>query len=218
MRHRTPLVLALGSLLIAVTPGVAHAHADVVRTSPRNGSVVATAPKAVTVTFSEPVELDSARLIGADGVELASSAVMSGAVLTLTAKAPLSGQRTITAAWTVTSDDGHQVNGSSAFMVGQPPEIGPPVALTTTPAIPATLRGQRIGRMSVTFASKASSGQIQWTSAQLPEPLNWQVTGRKGRATASGVLPFAGPWTMQATLVSANGAVMVVRSRVEVAR
>jgi methionine-rich copper-binding protein CopC len=216
MRYRTPLVLALGSLLIAVAPGVAHAHADVVRTSPRNGSVVATAPKEVTVTFSEPVALDSARLVGADGVEIASSASMRGTELTIAAKASLGGQRTVTAAWTVTSDDGHQASGASAFMVGPPPASGPSTALTTTPVVPTTLSGQRIGRVSVTFASKATGGEIQWTAPQLPEPIRWEITGRKGRATGSGVLPFAGPWSMRATLVKSNGAVMVITARAEV--
>jgi len=208
--------LTLGSLLSAVAPGVAHAHADVVRTWPRNGSVVAVAPDVVTVTFSEPVSLDSARLLGADGHDRASTATVSGTRLTIIPRTSLAGERTITAAWKVSSEDGHQVSGASAFMVGRPSEAGPSVALVTTPSIATSLRGGNPGRASVVFGSTATSGEVQWTTSALPEPLTWNITGRKRSATGTGVLPFAGSWSMRATLVSGNGAVMVVLARVEV--
>ncbi|MFM7147328.1 MAG: copper resistance protein CopC, partial [Actinomycetales bacterium] len=148
----------LGSLLLAVTPGIAHAHADVVRTSPPNGSVVAKPPDAVSVTFSEKVELVAAMLRGAAGQEIPSRADVSGTRLVITPTATLDGQRSVTASWTVVSDDGHQVSGSSAFVIRGPALAGARVALDTMPSVPAVLTSNRPGVTSVVFQRTVRSG------------------------------------------------------------
>ncbi len=208
-----PIVI-LGSLLIAVTPGASHAHADAVRTTPRNGSVVAQAPEVVTVTFSEAVTVASARLQGAGGRDLPSSAQIAGPVLTITPIASLRTERIVTASWTVRSDDGHSVSGASAFVIGNRAPTGKRIVIQTLPRVLTALSSDRPGTASLEVNWPATSGRIEWTCADLAEPLTWSVRGIGRKSTASGVLPWPGTWLMRGQLVNREGQVMEVRGQV----
>ncbi len=213
MLHRPLAAVVLGSLLLAVTPGVAQAHAEVIRTEPRNGTTVPRAPAAMVVVFSEPVDLDEARLLDGSGAEIPSSANLAGSRLIIRPSVPVQGSR-LTAVWAVTSDDGHTVSGASAIAIGRSLAAGPPMTVQTTPRIPATLSGRRAGPLTLRFAIGAATGEVLWTSSRLPEGVRWSITGRS--PSASGVLPFAGTWTMRATLVAKDGHVVVTSGTVEV--
>lgn len=202
----------LGSLIIMVNPAVAHAHADVTSSSPRNGAQVASAPKVITVTFGEPVTLDDQKpaIVNNAGAVVPSSATMSGTRLTVTPSRSLArGSYAVT--WHVVSDDGHPVSGAISFTVGKPGPRGPRIALSTTPAVPTVLSGSRSGPLTVTFAHPATSGEVEWTNPHLLEPITWHVVGAGRTSSASGVLPVAGTWTMTATLEGKDYSIVVLK-------
>ena len=206
---RKALVAAvLGSLIMLVSPAPAYAHADLVRSTPSNGSVIAKAPTTIRLTFSEPVSLDSSSILDSSGAVIPSRAAMTGTVLTLTPSSALRSGIT-TAIFSITSDDGHQVDGAVSFVIGKPGARGPAQSIATTPSVATRLNGSRPGSLTATFANKAASGEVIWTSPSLQGSLTWPVHARGKASEASGVLPFAGDWTMRATLISAKGALVI---------
>ncbi|MFI2608097.1 FixH family protein [Kitasatospora sp. NPDC018619] len=126
--HRIAGVLGvLGALLALMLAGAgpASAHATLDSTDPPQNSVVATAPQAVTLTFSESVSLsgDSVRVLDPAGraVDTGSPAHADGRGNT--ARVGLrSGlaNGTYTVAWRAVSDDSHPVGGAFTFSVGAP--------------------------------------------------------------------------------------------------
>ncbi|MFJ1756617.1 FixH family protein [Kitasatospora sp. NPDC088134] len=117
------LVAALGLVLGGAT--AASAHATLERTDPAQGSVVATAPAAVTLTFSEGVSLaaDSVRVLDPQG-----NAVDDGRPEHVDGKAATArvtlrqgiANGTYTVAWRAVSEDSHPVGGAFTFSVGAP--------------------------------------------------------------------------------------------------
>ncbi|MER6300266.1 FixH family protein [Kitasatospora sp. NPDC001539] len=117
----------LGTLfaLVLAGAGPASAHATLESTDPRQNSVVATAPQAVTLTFSETVSLsgDSVRVLDPAGkaVDTGNPAHADGRGDT--ARVGLrSGiaNGTYTVAWRAVSEDSHPVGGAFTFSVGAP--------------------------------------------------------------------------------------------------
>lgn len=212
MRSRVLAGLFLGSLLIAVTPGVAHAHADVERITPVSGQVLRTPPTSITIRFSEPVRVDAATLIDGDGALRASTVRTDGTLVTITPNAPLAAEGTLTATWQVTSDDGHVVNGAAAYVLGRPAKTGAAQRLAAQPSIPMTLSGSRPGRLTLTIGAKGARGEVEWTSAALPAPITWRIRPTGRTASAVGVLPLPGTWTARATIARADGSIVVARA------
>ncbi|WP_316521982.1 FixH family protein [Kitasatospora brasiliensis] len=117
----------LGALLALMLAGAgpASAHATLDSTDPRQNSVVATAPQAVTLTFSESVSLsgDSVRVLDPAGkpVDTGNPAHADGKGNT--ARVGLKGglaNGTYTVAWRAVSDDSHPVGGAFTFSIGAP--------------------------------------------------------------------------------------------------
>ncbi|MCX4865810.1 copper resistance protein CopC [Streptomyces sp. NBC_00257] len=107
--------------------GPASAHAALTGSDPQDGAVVATAPKEVTLTFSEQVALgdDSIRILDPDGKRADTGAaprdLQSGSTVkygvSLHAGLP---DGTYTVAWQAVSADSHPVSGAFTFSVGAP--------------------------------------------------------------------------------------------------
>ena len=205
----------LGAVMLASTPAIAQAHTELIASSPRNGAQVLVAPGAISLTFGEAVSLDAIKptIIASAGAVPLSMFALNGATLTLTPARALS-PGNYAATWHVVSDDGHPVSGAIAFTVGKSSLRGGSASLATTPHVPATLNSSRAGPLTVTLAKGAQAGTVTWTNAALPEPITWRVIGTSHKATASGVLPLGGVWTMQATLEGAGGSVVVVSGSV----
>ncbi|MFB7128592.1 FixH family protein [Kitasatospora sp. NPDC056273] len=117
----------LGALLALMLAGAgpASAHATLDSTDPRQNSVVATAPQAVTLTFSESVSLsnDSVRVLDPAGkaVDTGNPAHADGKGNT--ARVGLRdglANGTYTVAWRAVSDDSHPVGGAFTFSIGAP--------------------------------------------------------------------------------------------------
>ncbi|MCQ8190600.1 copper resistance CopC/CopD family protein [Streptomyces rugosispiralis] len=117
----------LAALLCALSVGAssASAHAALTSTDPADGSVVKTAPREVTLNFSEGVLLsgDSVRVLDPKGkrVDTGKTAHVGGK--SSTAGAGLhSGlpDGTYTVAWKAVSEDSHPVSGAFTFSIGAP--------------------------------------------------------------------------------------------------
>ncbi|MFD9690481.1 FixH family protein [Kitasatospora sp. NPDC059088] len=131
-RRSVPLRIAaalgtLGTLLALMLAGAApaSAHATLDSTDPSQNSVVATAPPAVTLTFSEAVSLssDSVRVLDPAGkaVDTGNPAHADGKGNT--ARVGLSSglaNGTYTVAWRAVSEDSHPVGGAFTFSIGAP--------------------------------------------------------------------------------------------------
>ena len=115
-------VIAAGAIAL-VTATAASAHAELLSTTPADGSVVARSPAQITLRFSEavPSSLGSVRVFGPNAEQVATGAVNTPSPGTLAV--PITGhlaKGTYTVAWRAVSDDGHPLHGAFAFSVGKP--------------------------------------------------------------------------------------------------
>jgi copper transport protein len=123
----------LGSLLAGAAP--AAAHAALTGSSPADGAVVATAPKEVTLTFSEQVSMGkgSIRVLEPSGKRADTGAVRDlsagGTVSFSVGMLPEVPNGTYTVAWQAVSADSHPISGAFTFSVGAPSETRAEVAV-----------------------------------------------------------------------------------------
>ncbi|KUJ70236.1 hypothetical protein ACZ90_04865 [Streptomyces albus subsp. albus] len=146
VRRRLPAVAGLlgAVLLYLLTLGAtpASAHAALTGTDPVEGSVLQTAPKRVTLTFSEGVLLsdDSVRVLDPHGrrVDTGDPGHVDGksstASVALHAGLP---DGTFTVAWKAVSADSHPVGGAFTFSIGAPSKTT--VSVPTSAAPDATV-------------------------------------------------------------------------------
>jgi methionine-rich copper-binding protein CopC len=216
---RTPgralAALTLAAATLLATAPMAAAHAGIESSSPRNGAQLQSAPKAVTLTFAESIKLDGkgSRLIDQTGATVPAVVKAKGHKVTLTPASPLPAGR-YAAAWHLISTDGDAVEGAITFTIATANPRGPAQVLTTKPAVPATLNGTLPGSRTLALLTKGTTGDVEWTTAKLPEAVTWIATGNGKKATATGVLPWAGVWSFTATVTDANSNVLVVKGTV----
>lgn len=115
IRLISAIALALfGSFFIATS---ANAHADVVSTSPTDGSDVDIAPAQISITFSEPVLEEGTAIVlnQADGTEIPVGPVtLDGSTISVISPADLAaGEYKVT--WRAAADDGHVLTGEFGF-------------------------------------------------------------------------------------------------------
>ncbi|MFI7408120.1 copper resistance CopC/CopD family protein [Streptomyces sp. NPDC049627] len=120
--------MLLGTLLVLFLlggTGPASAHAALRATDPEDGTVLKSAPRHLTLTFTESVGLldDSFRVLDPDGRRLRTGEPQHAQSGGDTARVALPGklaQGTYTVAWRVVSADSHPVSGAFTFSVGKP--------------------------------------------------------------------------------------------------
>ncbi|MFG1670863.1 copper resistance CopC/CopD family protein [Streptomyces sp. Y7] len=121
--------MLLGTLLVLFVlggTGPASAHAALRATDPEDGSVLKSAPRDITLTFTESVGLleDSFRVLDPDGRRLRTGEpehAPGGGADTARVTLPASlAEGTYTVAWRVVSADSHPVSGAFTFSVGKP--------------------------------------------------------------------------------------------------
>jgi copper transport protein len=114
----------LGTLLAGAAP--ASAHAALTGSDPKDGAVVATAPKDVNLTFSEQVAMsaDSIRVLDPAGKRVDTGEIRdlcSGSIVKygvgLRSGLP---EGTYTVAWQTVSADSHPIAGAFTFSIGSP--------------------------------------------------------------------------------------------------
>ena len=140
------LLVLLGACAAAtLRPGTALAHAALVTATPADGAVLARAPVAFTLSFSEPVSPLVLRLIGPDGVAKALERfTLRDRTLTIEVPAELA-QGSHVLSWRVVSEDGHPVGGSMVFSVGAPGARPPEASLQRDLAVTLALWLGRVG-------------------------------------------------------------------------
>ncbi|MET8408680.1 copper resistance protein CopC [Streptomyces sp. NPDC005195] len=135
-RRRVARGLALlGTVLVLVLfggVGGASAHAALTGADPQDGSVLKTAPRQVTLTFTESVGLldDSFRVLdpGNRRVHTGEPGHADGRSDTARVTLPRGlGTGTFTVAWRVVSADSHPVSGAFTFSIGKPSAFVAPV-------------------------------------------------------------------------------------------
>jgi copper transport protein len=135
---RAAAVLALAGLAVLAGPAPAQAHAYLARSAPADGAVLDRAPETLSLTFTERVELSSARVAVVDGdgrhwtvTALAlrtrdgadagtATAAGTESPVTLVAGLPTLPANTYHVSWrTLSSDDLHTTSGTLVFGVGR---------------------------------------------------------------------------------------------------
>jgi methionine-rich copper-binding protein CopC len=127
LRRLTAALALAGVAMIAVNVP-AFAHAELVSSNPAKNASLATAPKEITLTFSEPVSPQSITVTGPEGAQwTVGQMTVTGAVVIapLKANGP-AGQYALT--YKVKSDDGDDQTGTVAFTM----------TAAATPTAPAT--------------------------------------------------------------------------------
>ncbi|NGO09041.1 copper resistance protein CopC/CopD [Streptomyces sp. HC44] len=128
-RTRTPLtaLLLVGAVLALLFGGAgsASAHAILTRSDPADVSVLKTAPKQITLAFSETVSFSGAslRVLSPKNVRVDRGPVTHADGKRDTARVLLAGklpEGTYTVSWRVISADSHPVSGAFTFSIGTP--------------------------------------------------------------------------------------------------
>ncbi|WP_405871296.1 copper resistance CopC/CopD family protein [Streptomyces sp. NBC_00005] len=120
--------MLLGAVLVLLVlggAGPASAHAALKSTAPADGTVLKSAPRHVTLTFTESVGLldDSFRILDPDNRRVRTGEAQHAPGRSDTAQVTLPGrlaQGTYVVAWRVVSADSHPVGGAFTFSVGKP--------------------------------------------------------------------------------------------------
>ncbi|MGW4021185.1 copper resistance CopC/CopD family protein [Streptomyces sp. NPDC005009] len=199
--------MLLGALLVLLVLGgaaPASAHAALRGSDPEDGSVVKSAPRHLTLTFTESVGLldDSFRVYGPDNrrVHLGEPRHADGA--SDTARADLPGglaDGTYTVAWRVVSADSHPVSGAFTFSIGTPSPT-PPAAPADHAEHPVTKSLYDTGRHLAYIAAALLIGTAAFAAlCRPPDPAPLR-------------LPLLTGWW---TLLTATTALLVLRAPYE---
>jgi copper transport protein len=141
------LLLGFAFVLLGAAP--ASAHASLSGTDPPQNAVLASAPRSVTLTFTEGVRAVSQRIkvIGPDrSVVSEGASTATGTKLTIPLRAN-AGNGTYLVTFRVISADSHPIGGSFVFHVGapsaDPPQAGEVSATRVDPVVAWTLGAAR---------------------------------------------------------------------------
>src|SRR4051812_4009016 len=113
-------VIALVVMRLLLVTGAANAHAFLDHAEPRVGNRVDTAPRQVTLWFTEKLEpaFSSITVTNAAGQRVdTGKARVSGSQMSVSLRAGGSGTYRVN--WQVLSVDAHRTNGNFTFQVGQ---------------------------------------------------------------------------------------------------
>ncbi|QJT06973.1 transporter [Streptomyces asoensis] len=227
--------MLLGTVLVLLLlgGGPASAHAALRSADPADGSVVKTAPDAITLTFTESVGLldDSFRVFDPDNrrVDTGEAGHADGRADTARIKLPGKlGTGTFTVAWRVVSADSHPIAGAFTFSVGTP-SATPPALPSTSVENPATGGLFNIGRYLAYLAAALLIGTAAFIAVCRPpdvRPLRrlllagwWALAGstvfllllRAPYETGTGPVQALDPSGLTRTLGTRPGLALVAR-------
>ncbi|MFT3907190.1 MAG: copper resistance protein CopC [Steroidobacteraceae bacterium] len=113
MKMKQWMGAAVLSLGLAV--GVAQAHAHLHESSPANGAVLKSAPKELSMSFSEAVQFTALTLSKDGAAAQKLEPLPRQAAAKVSVPLPALGAGSYTVSYRVVSDDGHLMNGTLAF-------------------------------------------------------------------------------------------------------
>jgi copper transport protein len=174
LRRRGLLVVMLGLAVSAVlgwaTP--AGAHANLISTTPSQGSTVDQAPPVVVMTFSEGISVkdDGVRLLDPSGAQVPGTSTTAEGFEARMRVPELTRQGTYTVDWKAVSADGHPIRGAWVFNVGVEGG-GADVALGATGQSPLITVLTALGRSIAFVAMFVLAGQLLWAGVARWRPL-----------------------------------------------
>lgn len=126
-------VLGALALALALPPGPAFAHAELLSTDPVDGAVMLSAPSTVSFTFDETVSFvpDGFQLYDGSGTHFTVPAHETNETVQVTLPNDLA-DGSYVVGWRVVSDDSHPESGLLRFAVGHADATAPAVALADT--------------------------------------------------------------------------------------
>jgi copper transport protein len=143
-------LLALGAMTVAFVALLAApggAHGSLLSTDPSNGGVYSSPPKAITLRFSEGVEvaLGGIRVYTSDRERVVTGEPEhpNGEQSVVTSSLPEIDDGTYVVTWRVTSADSHPVEGAYTFQVGSKATLSDKSAKTAAASLLATTGGSR---------------------------------------------------------------------------
>lgn len=146
LRGATALSLcsAVVGVLVFLTGSPAAAHASLLSTDPKEGSVVQQVPDQIVLTFNEPIRLSTGGVTAFDPTgddwEVDAQAQDNRLVVTPSSDP---GQGTVVVAWKVISADGHEVSGALTFSVGAASSDSDGPATDASPRVPTSVNVAR---------------------------------------------------------------------------
>ena len=147
---RRLLVAAVGALalvLVALLAAPASAHASLLSTDPSNGGVYDTPPKAITLRFSEGVEVSDGGIrvytADRDRVVTGKPEHPNGQQSVVTSSLPKLDKGTYVVTWRVVSSDSHPIDGAYTFQVGSKATLSDKNAKGVAASLLATRGGSR---------------------------------------------------------------------------
>ena len=151
--------LLAGAALVLAGAAPSTAHAALVGSDPKAGAVVRTAPKQVSLTFSEAVAVDhgSLRVLDPEGQRVSTGAVSSVGSDTYRVRLRSGDlpRGTYTVAYQVVSADSHPVAGAFTFSVGAPSK-----ARAVLPSTASSAGGGLVGGLYDTARYVAYAGYV----------------------------------------------------------
>jgi copper transport protein len=181
--------LASAGAALALLPVTAFAHASLIGSDPAPGAVLAVAPAAITLRFSEPVTAagPGITVLAPSGRPLATGPLRAGG-RTMTAAFRGAGQGTYLVRWQVIASDTHPSRGELTFSVGAPSpapgsdELGADVGAVA----PAGLLLQALARWLHLVGMALSFGVIAFRVLVLPDASAGEAR-RLNRLVAAGI-------------------------------
>lgn len=226
--------MLLGTVLVLLllgSAGPASAHAALRDTDPEDGTVLKSAPRHLTLSFTESVGLleDSFRVLDPDNHRLRTGRAQHAPEGSDTARVTLPAklaEGTYVVAWRVVSADSHPVSGAFTFSVGKPSVTT--ATVDTGPAEnPATASLYNIARYLAYLAAALLIGTAVFlTACRLPDPAPlrrllwagwWTLLGATLALLAlrapyeSGAAPAWDPAAFTRTLTTRPGLVLLAR-------
>lgn len=109
--------ISLTVSFLALTVGLAHAHASLDRASPPAGSTVATAPREVRMWFTEALEtrFSAAQLRSSTGAVIATGGVDPNNPKEVVIMVPMLAPGSYKVHWKAVSSDAHRIEGDFDF-------------------------------------------------------------------------------------------------------
>lgn len=111
----------LCGLVLATFAVTASAHAHLEKSSPADGSVLATSPSSIMLSFSEAARLTALSIQKGDEAKQNVKALPTNAARQISVPLPPLKPGTYSLTWRVLSDDGHMMSGTLHFtLVAEP--------------------------------------------------------------------------------------------------
>lgn len=180
LRWTVRALVALGLVVAGATS--ASAHDALIGSDPADGSVVATAPRQVALTYSaDQLAIGTAlEVTGPDGVDWVDGAPVVEGTTVVQALRPGLPDGGYTVLWRSVSGDGHPIEGSLTFTLDLPapePVAEPadePVGKPTSGAAAAGGPPDEVSRSSAVDRDEAERGEPDHVGAG---PVEWLVAG-----------------------------------------